>query len=96
MYLDRFLAACPGFVVCSLTVHRVACTSLLLAVKFLDDFTFKNSYYANVSGVTLKELNALELLFVKRLGFDIFVGDPEFRRYTERVRTACRGAPPAT
>lgn len=33
----------------------------MMGAKFIDDFFYKNEYYAKVGGITKVEMNALEL-----------------------------------
>lgn len=58
--IDRVLEYNPGFVLHSQNVHRILLAANVVAAKYLDDFFYKNSFYANVGGVPLRLLNELE------------------------------------
>lgn len=45
----------------SQTVHRMLLTCLMLTAKFYDDVHTTNAFYARMGGVTLQELNELEV-----------------------------------
>nr|XP_010312651.1 cyclin-P3-1 isoform X3 [Solanum lycopersicum] len=60
IYLERFLNL-TDCLLTSLNVHRLLITSIMLAVKFVDDDCYNNAYYAKVGGITTRELNKLEL-----------------------------------
>ncbi len=56
---------------------RLLITGTMIACKLSDDRYFTNQYYAQVGGVTLEELNGLELELLGRLGFRAHVDVPE-------------------
>lgn len=58
--IDRVLEYQPGFVLHTQNVHRILLAANVVAAKYLDDFFYKNSFYANVGGVPLRLLNELE------------------------------------
>eukprot|EP00298_Acanthocystis_sp_HF-20_P030071 c9120_g1_i1.p1 GENE.c9120_g1_i1~~c9120_g1_i1.p1 ORF type:complete len:186 (+),score=40.96 c9120_g1_i1:78-635(+) len=62
---------------CPLSAHKLLCTSILLAIKYTDDIIFCNSFYGEIFGVSLGEINDLEINLLKLLKFQLFV-DPEF------------------
>jgi len=55
------------------TVHRVFFTCLMLAVKFLEDETYRNADFAKVGCVNVQELNAMECTALNALGFNCCV-----------------------
>ncbi|KAI8056121.1 cyclin PHO80-like protein, partial [Syncephalis plumigaleata] len=59
--LDRFSA------------HRLCITGVVVASKFFSDVFFTNSRYAKVGGLPTKELNQLELIFLKLCNFQLSI-----------------------
>lgn len=59
------------------TVHRIVITGLLIAAKYHDDIYFNNKYYARVGGISLREMNMLELEFLARIQFNLFLSQEE-------------------
>ncbi|OAD69536.1 cyclin, partial [Phycomyces blakesleeanus NRRL 1555(-)] len=53
----------------------------ILANKFLDDNTFTNKTWAEVSGMKVTDLNIMELEFLDVLKFRLFVRKEEFERW---------------
>eukprot|EP00298_Acanthocystis_sp_HF-20_P002774 c13159_g1_i1.p1 GENE.c13159_g1_i1~~c13159_g1_i1.p1 ORF type:complete len:240 (+),score=88.34 c13159_g1_i1:232-951(+) len=70
---------------CPLSAHKIACTASLLAVKSNQDILFTNSHYAEIFGVTLRELNDLESFFWRLLGFQIRVNPIQFIHVKARL-----------
>lgn len=52
---------------------RSLTVSLLLGSKFLDDNTFQNRSWSEVSGIAVSELNALEFDWVQAMGWRLYV-----------------------
>ncbi|KAG7009590.1 hypothetical protein G7Y79_00002g007050 [Physcia stellaris] len=54
-------------------VYRMLTTALLLGSKFLDDNTFQNRSWSEVSNIPVAELNTLELEWLKSIEWDLHV-----------------------
>ncbi|KAF7543347.1 hypothetical protein G7046_g10018 [Stylonectria norvegica] len=54
-------------------VWRYLTVSLLLGSKFLDDNTFQNRSWSEVSGIAVSELNALEFEWVEAMSWRLYV-----------------------
>jgi hypothetical protein len=54
-------------------VWRYLTVSLLLGSKFLDDNTFQNRSWSEVSGIAVAELNSLEFEWVNAMGWRLYV-----------------------
>ena len=52
---------------------RMLTVSLLLGSKFLDDNTFQNRSWAEVSGIPVRELNTLEYEWMGSVGWNLYV-----------------------
>lgn len=91
VYVDRIVKLHPEFSVNSLTIHRLLATSVVLSAKFHDDVYYSNAYYAKVCGLSLKELNMLEALFIKMLNWKLDVSPEEYRYYRDITSSAHNG-----
>lgn len=81
IYLRRVLSNDSSRIsLCSTNVHRLLLTAVVTAVKFHDDSHASNSVFARGGGVCLQEMNLLELLFLKLLGWRLFVDNITFER----------------
>lgn len=73
IYLDRLQSEHLDLVINSCCVFRLLIASLVLAVKYCDDTYYKNSFYAQVGGIPLGELNSLERELYFLLSFKLHV-----------------------
>eukprot|EP00461_Guttulinopsis_vulgaris_P002929 UN02930 len=64
IYIDRLIQTSTNFLICSLNVHRILITTVMLAAKFFDDQYYNNKYYARIGGVGAEEVNQLEVEFL--------------------------------
>lgn len=81
VYIDRIIVGNPSFRVNAYTVHRLALTSMTVAAKFFDDRYYSNRYYAQIGGLPVTELNALEVEFLYMLAFNLYVKDSHYFTY---------------
>ncbi|KAG9141872.1 hypothetical protein Leryth_013993 [Lithospermum erythrorhizon] len=81
VYLDRFTQRQPALPINSFNVHRLLITSVMIAVKFMDDMYYNNAYYAKVGGISTIEMNFLEVDFLFGLGFHLNVTPTTFYTY---------------
>ncbi|KAI8891210.1 hypothetical protein K501DRAFT_327845 [Backusella circina FSU 941] len=61
--------------------YRLFTVALMLANKFLDDNTFTNKTWSEVSGMRVRDLNIMELEFLDVLRFRLSVGKQEYERW---------------
>ena len=62
------------------TVHRIFFVALMIAVKGFEDETLDNADFSKVGCVQLKELNQMEVYYLKALNFTSFCSVEEFIR----------------
>ncbi|KAG0285981.1 hypothetical protein BGZ97_007601 [Linnemannia gamsii] len=60
---------------------RLFTGALILANKFLDDNTFTNRTWANITGITVKEVNYIELQFLQGIGFRLFTRSYDYTEW---------------
>lgn len=100
VYIQRLQENCKHLLVTDMNVHRVVSTSLLLAIKYLDDEVFSNTYYARVFGVTSKELNDLELKLLQALDFKLSVSPEVYANFEDHLNQSAQvdfdSSPPAS
>lgn len=93
IYIDRVMKLHPGFQVSERCIHRVLATSLVLSAKFNDDVYYSNAYYAKVSGLSLKEMNTLEVFFLKAVNWSVSITTQEYEDYHSSIVHAAIGTP---
>jgi len=66
-------------------LKRLILTSILSAIKFNEDEYYTNEYFAKVGGISLKELNALEVEFLQLINFCLYVEKSLFIKYNSYI-----------
>lgn len=98
IYIDRFVNL-SDVTINKLTIHRLLCVANIIAVKYWEDLHYSNSYYAQVGGIDLHEINRLEALMMHRLNWDLNISPEEFKQYFHElvmhssVCTNCHSSP---
>ncbi|KAK9766412.1 cyclin-like protein interacting with PHO85 [Basidiobolus ranarum] len=73
------------FVINSHTLHQLLITSIVVASKYTSDIYFTNSRYAQVAGISGKELNELEMEFLFLLQFDLMVHPLDLKQFANHL-----------
>ncbi|XP_022863230.1 cyclin-U4-1-like isoform X2 [Olea europaea var. sylvestris] len=63
-------------------IFKLLITSVMVAVKFMDDVYYNNACYAKVGGISTTEINFLEVDFLFGLGFHLNVTPTAFYKYS--------------
>ncbi|RKP35658.1 cyclin-domain-containing protein, partial [Dimargaris cristalligena] len=61
VYIDWAPGTMPVFHISSLTVHRFLITAVTISAKAICDYYCTNTHYARVGGVSIQEMNSLEI-----------------------------------
>ena len=67
-------------------IHKFLFVTILLAIKINEDNIYLNSYYSQIAGVSLNELNSLEYNLCQILDYNFFVNDCTFNVYKEAIK----------
>jgi hypothetical protein len=54
-------------------VHQAFCLSMVLGTKFMDDFTFSNKTWSEISGIPLDQLNSIERGWLKEMNWSLYL-----------------------
>ncbi|CAO3673437.1 unnamed protein product [Umbelopsis ramanniana] len=81
IYIDRVCERQPQFTISSLTVHRFLITAVTVSAKALCDSYCTNSHYAKVGGISTRELNSLELEFLRLIDWRLAATGPVLQQY---------------
>lgn len=84
IYIRRVLKGF-GFVLSKHNVHRLLLTSIVLAIKSIDDEYANNKIYAAIGGVELNELNTLEVSMLELLRYKTFVHHRSYFKTVNRL-----------
>lgn len=85
VYLDRVQERCKALSMSEMNCHRLICTALVLAIKYLDDEVYSNVYYARVGGLSTEELNSLEATMLDVLGWNLTVCPETYGMYEDSL-----------
>ena len=86
LYLRRIQARLPCMVLTSRTLQRLFLVAVMTASKFLEDIPLSNEGWAEIGGITLAEVNALEIDFLFGIEFKLRVTSEEYARLAEELR----------
>ena len=78
IYIERLIFK-TNIKITNLDIHRLLLTSIVLSIKYNEDKIYPQSYYANIGGVDVEELNILESEFLSAIEFELFIGENEFQ-----------------
>ncbi|GLJ18723.1 hypothetical protein SUGI_0334040 [Cryptomeria japonica] len=67
-------------------MFKLTITTVMVATKFLDDLHYNNDYFAKVGGLTLREMNILEVEFLFMLRFRLQVTVSVFESYCSHFK----------
>ena len=81
MYLERLKRRNHSVCLNSCNFQRLYLVAVMIAAKFLDDFYYSNKHWAEVGGISLQELNCLELEFLFRMGFGLNITREDYESY---------------
>ncbi|KAF8060779.1 cyclin-domain-containing protein [Lyophyllum atratum] len=77
---NRFTPAQPG------SEFRIAVAGLMMANKFLDDNTYTNKTWSEVSGIELPEINRMEREFLMGVDFNLYVDKPTYESWLNLLK----------
>ena len=79
-YLDS-VCKTMDMMVTKKNMHRLFLTSIMISRKILEDDVYKNGDVAAVGGVSLQEMNTLEMKMLKALDYKLQVSDVSLHQY---------------
>ena len=62
-------------------IHRIIFSAILVSIKYNEDTYYDNKYYAQIAGVTVKELKILEYSFLSMVHFKLFIQEELYDKY---------------
>ncbi len=84
IYIDR-LCEINNFIINSFNVYKIIFSSLVIAIKYNEEEYFGNKYLAKVGGLSLNEMNLLELIYLNLIDFNLYVSDEVFQTYVNNI-----------
>ncbi|KAI9485255.1 MAG: cyclin-domain-containing protein [Benjaminiella poitrasii] len=87
-YISILLQSNPSIEGAQGSEYRLFIVALMLANKFLDDNTFTNKTWSEVSGMKVHDLNIMEAEFLEALDYKLFVREYEYNTW-KRLLEEC-------
>ncbi|KAI8647322.1 cyclin-domain-containing protein [Parasitella parasitica] len=69
----------------SYNIHRLIIAGIMVSSKFFSDVFYTNARYAKVGGLPVKELNGLELEFLRINNYNIFIPLEQLQQYGDQL-----------
>lgn len=88
IYINRLVSKNYKFMLTSDNVHKMILTSVLVAAKFYDDHHHRNGFFGKVGGVSKKEMKMLEMEFLQKIKFELFVDKNLYDEYRRNIDQA--------
>ncbi|KAI9251568.1 cyclin-domain-containing protein [Sporodiniella umbellata] len=80
-YIRKLRSVYPKMQVSTGSEIRLFITALILANKYLEDSTFTNKTWSSVSGISVQELNIMEMEFLSELDFNLCISEKQFNKW---------------
>lgn len=85
LYLERLKRRQNKLCLTSNNFQRLFLIAVMEAAKYLDDFYYSNKHWAEVGGISTREINALELEFLFRLNFNLSVKRQDYDSFVLQI-----------
>ena len=69
---------------CYSNVYKLILISLVLAIKYNEEYFESNEFYGKVGGLTIKSINKLEIYTLKVLKFNLYVKEEIYETYVNQ------------
>ena len=84
--IDRFCEM-NSVLLTAYNIHRILFVSVLISVKYNEDIFYDNVFYAELGGVSLKELNTIENTFIDMINFTLYVDSTIYEKYVKYFKS---------
>lgn len=88
IYIDRFCEN-NDIILTHYNIHKLIFTSVLLSLKYNEDFSFKFQFYAEVAGISIKELKKLEYTFFSSIT-NLYIEHKEYETYENYLKQSIK------
>ena len=85
LYVYRLKMANPTVKGRAGSEYRLLTVALMLGNKFLDDNTYTNKTWADVSGISVTEIHVMEVEFLSNMRYSLLVSAEEWEQWLDKV-----------
>jgi len=87
LYIHRLKKANPTVKGRPGSEYRLLTVALMLGNKFLDDNTYTNKTWADVSGISVNEIHVMEVEFLSNMRYSLLVSADEWEQWLDKLTT---------
>ena len=80
IYIDR-ICKINNFFLTYYNIHKLILAAFIIAIKYNEDNYYSMIIYSKIGGVTIAELNNLEIEFLKLIKFNLFIPEMLYNKY---------------
>ena len=84
IYIDR-ICKINNFQLNFKNIYKLIISSMIIAIKYNEDYFYSTEVYAKLGGVTVQELNFLEIQFLSLIKFSLFVEKNLYDKYYDNL-----------
>ncbi|KAL2158113.1 hypothetical protein VTH06DRAFT_4681 [Thermothelomyces fergusii] len=85
LYIHRLKKANPTVKGRPGSEYRLLTVALMLGNKFLDDNTYTNKTWADVSGISVNDIHVMEVEFLSNMRYSLLVSAEEWEQWVEKL-----------
>jgi hypothetical protein len=86
IYIDR-ICQIGNITLTFYNIHRILFCAIYLALKYNEDQIYNIDYYAQIAGISKKELSQIENDFIDYINFEFFVDNELYFKYENYLKT---------
>ena len=80
IYIDR-VCNMNHFMITYYNIHKLILVAFILAIKYNEDNYYSMNYYSKVGGISITELNNLELEYLIMIRYNLYIQTQLFEKY---------------
>lgn len=85
LYIDRLKRSNPSIRGAEGSEYRLLTVALMLANKFLDDNTYTNKTWSDVTSIPVHDINIMEIEFLSSLNWSLYVSEGQYSEWLEKL-----------
>ena len=64
-------------------IHRLLLISIMVCTKFYEDEYYDNKMWSSIGGISLSELNTLEIVYCQLIEYKLYISSFDFKKYED-------------
>lgn len=88
IYIDRFCCN-ANIILNEYNIHTILFISIYVSIKFHEDISCKDDYFAKIGGLSLEEISKLSLIFICVLDYKLYINYEDYKRYENYFWVRC-------